>query len=431
MPTRRVQLPPVAASAAQARRVVRDVLAQAGREAWLDAAELAVSEIVTNGVLHARTPLALSVTVSDTELLVEVADGVGALPEQRHYGQQATTGRGMTLVATISSEHGVRQLADGKVVWFCIREGAAGDLTGSGFDALTAAWEEPATSPVDERGLEVRLLGLSPTLWRAARVHHEALLRELTLVRGTNDLDLHVDAARNAVWSALERSVSTTGGEDRVPWSPAAALEAPAAVDLLLQLPREASQEFAALQDALDEGEALARQGRLLARPALPEVVAVRDWLCEQVIAQLAGAPASPWVGADAEVFARDVRTDLEDLGWDASVVRDTHRGAVAADESNRIIAVSRRLSDVLGWAPEELVGRRVVALVPPRLRAAHVAGFTRHLATGQTSTAGAERSIPVLRADGTEITCRFALEVHASGGGHAVYVAWIEPLPT
>jgi hypothetical protein len=47
--------------------------------------------------------------------------------------------------------------------------------------------------------------------------------------------------------------------------------------------------DFAVLQDVLDEAERLAASGLLLARPGLPEVVALRDWAAESVIAQLTG----------------------------------------------------------------------------------------------------------------------------------------------
>jgi PAS domain S-box-containing protein len=39
----------------------------------------------------------------------------------------------------------------------------------------------------------------------------------------------------------------------------------------------------------------------------------------------------------------------------------------IAADDANRIVAVSRPLARLLGWRPEDLAGRRVVTVVPPR----------------------------------------------------------------
>jgi PAS domain S-box-containing protein len=82
----------------------------------------------------------------------------------------------------------------------------------------------------------------------------------------------------------------------------------------------------------------------------------------------------------------------------------------------------------VLGWVPEDLIGRRIVAIVPPQYREAHVAGFTRHLTTGQAHALNVPLDLPVLRADGTEVTCGFFIEAHRSARGRNVYVAWVTP---
>ena len=77
----------------------------------------------------------------------------------------------------------------------------------------------------------------------------------------------------------------------------------PARVDLPVRIPVNLAPEYVALQDALEVAEDLAVAGRLLARPGLPEVVAVRDWATNQVIAQLAGAAAHPWPGTAHERY--------------------------------------------------------------------------------------------------------------------------------
>jgi PAS domain S-box-containing protein len=116
-------------------------------------------------------------------------------------------------------------------------------------------------------------------------------------------------------------------------------------------------------------------------------------------------------------------------VDWDASVVRDAERGAVAADEGNRILAISRPLAQALGWDPDDLIGRRIVAIVPPRFREAHVAGFTRHLTTGKAHALDVRLELPVLRADATEVACEFFIQAHRSASGRAVYIAWVTPL--
>jgi PAS domain S-box-containing protein len=201
-------------------------------------------------------------------------------------------------------------------------------------------------------------------------------------------------------------------------------------LDLELHIPADLASGFAAMQDTLDAAEQLATAGRMLVRPGLPEIVAVRDWACEQVTAQLAGVAPSPWPGADQERFTVTVRDrDLEaDVSRaDIHAVRDSDRGVVAADEANRIVAVSRRLAALVGWEPDELVGRRIVTLIPPRLREAHVAGFTRHLTTGEAHVLDVPVTLPVLHKDGSEIQCDFLIQEAPASTHRRIYVAWID----
>ena len=206
--------------------------------------------------------------------------------------------------------------------------------------------------------------------------------------------------------------------------------DTPAELDLEVPVPADAAPAFAALQDVLDTAERLAAAGLLLVRPGLPEIVAVRDWACEQVISQAQGVLPSRWPGTGQERFTVQVRDrDAPAPAWDASLVVDASRGAVAADEANRILAVSRPLAQLLGWQVEELVGRRVIALIPPELREAHVAGFTRHLTSGESNILGVPLRLPVLRADGSRVECSVLIETAPSSAGRAVFVAWVEPV--
>lgn len=80
-------------SASEARRLVRRFLEEVGRQAWVDSAELAISEVVTNASLHAHTPVEIRLTSYVDQVCVEVSDFNSTLPVQRNYDVQATTGR--------------------------------------------------------------------------------------------------------------------------------------------------------------------------------------------------------------------------------------------------------------------------------------------------------------------------------------------------
>jgi hypothetical protein len=63
------------------------------------------------------------------------------------------------------------------------------------------------------------------------------------------------------------------------------------------------------------------------------------------------------------------------------------------------------------------------VSLIPARYRDAHVAGFSRHVRTGESRILGVPLTLPVLRADGTELLCDVLIEKQPHLG---VYVAMI-----
>lgn len=439
---RRTTLPPEPQSPRSARRLLREVAAASGRDEWLDVGELAISEVVTNAALHAHTPIEVRVAVFDNRLCVEVKDGSPAVPVSRDYGADATTGRGLGLVAAMALECGVHSLgAAGKIVWFCV--GPPDEPDERSADDLLAAWtlDDFEDAETTATPANVVLLAMPATLWLSARQHHDAILRELALYGAEHEVVADfaaADRARGIISIALSRALEAAhdAGLARpalpadhpspLPWVPA---------DLDLDLCIDASDgpAFAALQDALDAAEHLAVAGRLLMRPGLPEIVAVRDWACEQVIAQLAGAPAAAWPGVSQERFETESRTRLgsDEPAWDASVARDSARRVVAADDANRIVAVSRPLAELLGWSSDDLVGRRVVTIVPPSFREAHVAGFSRHLTTGEAHVIGVPLKLPVLHADGHEILCNFLIERAPTNPGRSIYLAWIEPVET
>jgi len=450
---RSVTLPADPGSPARARQMLRQVLADADRLDCLDAAELACTELVTNAVLHAHTVIEVTVEVAGA-VRVCVRDGSRALPRRGSRDSDATTGRGLALVAALTDQYGVADAGPaGKTVWFTVgrRERTEDEL----LDAWAATGWEPLTGePLGEPSTAartVRLLGLPSALWLAAGEHHDALLRELFLYLARHR-DVHLDTvaadrARFALSGAVAAAVegqppvaarSADRGRGELP-------PAPEPIDVELQVPPGTGRDFTLMQDALDTAERLASAGDLLARPGLPEIVAVRDWACEQVVAQLAGIAPVRWTGVvDGSGAVQrpphptgrgaqqgpPVAPDPTGLGpFDPATVAGSARGVAAADDAGRLTAVSPGLARVLGWRVDDLVGRRIVALIPPRLRDAHVAGFTRHQSTGETRVLGEPLTVPVLRADGSEVSCRLLLERSEDRRARPVYLAWIEPV--
>jgi anti-sigma regulatory factor (Ser/Thr protein kinase) len=112
-----VNLPAEAASISHARRFVRRAVESLGAEAAVDDAVLLISELATNALLHARSPFTIEVTRSADRVRICIVDASPLAPKVRSYGDDATTGRGLQLVQTLSAAWGVQPRRPGKTVW--------------------------------------------------------------------------------------------------------------------------------------------------------------------------------------------------------------------------------------------------------------------------------------------------------------------------
>jgi anti-sigma regulatory factor (Ser/Thr protein kinase) len=105
-----------------ARRFVAAALA-----AWpatQEAAQLLVSEVVTNAILHSASgdqggSLEVRYALDDHEVYVEVLDAGGAAHPSRHAEHlEGVSGRGLALVEALASSWGVHDHQVGHTVWF-------------------------------------------------------------------------------------------------------------------------------------------------------------------------------------------------------------------------------------------------------------------------------------------------------------------------
>lgn len=110
-----------------ARRALRDFLRNVrDGERYEENAELVVSELVTNAVVHGTPPgkkIKLGFEVSGDGLLIWVEDACGDAPKMG-LGAEGTSGRGLLLVEMLSLKWGWGPREGiGKRVWSCIEPG--------------------------------------------------------------------------------------------------------------------------------------------------------------------------------------------------------------------------------------------------------------------------------------------------------------------
>jgi anti-sigma regulatory factor (Ser/Thr protein kinase) len=118
---RRISLPAQPAAAAEARNAVRAAI-----HAWdvpvdFEVAVLLTSELVTNALRHgAGRTIMLTITCICGQLRVDVHDTSRSLPVVIDAPADAEAGRGLMLVASLSTDWGVHRTRTGKAVYFTL-----------------------------------------------------------------------------------------------------------------------------------------------------------------------------------------------------------------------------------------------------------------------------------------------------------------------
>jgi two-component sensor histidine kinase len=82
---------------------------------------MAVSELVTNAVVHGSPPRRLTMARHGYDVDVAVQDGSRSFPRLRDAGVETPGGHGLRVVDRIADGWGVRPIAQGKEVWCRIR----------------------------------------------------------------------------------------------------------------------------------------------------------------------------------------------------------------------------------------------------------------------------------------------------------------------
>jgi len=84
-------------------------------------AELVVSELCSNAVRHARTPMQVLVRRTASHLYIEVFDESPRMPVERTVDLLADSGRGLFIIGRFTTAWGSNRIGDGKVVWAALR----------------------------------------------------------------------------------------------------------------------------------------------------------------------------------------------------------------------------------------------------------------------------------------------------------------------
>jgi anti-sigma regulatory factor (Ser/Thr protein kinase) len=292
-------LAPGPRGATQARRWVTAVCEEINRSDLAENAALAMSEVVTNAILHGRPPVTVRLRGTRDHPRVEVRDASPRPPappdhrlEQEFLLELATFGRGLTIVASSSLAWGAERDGDGKLVWFePAVEPPARPSRGvfEGFD------DEP-DQPSSEGGysLVVHLLNVPIEAMQATLAHGAELRRELRLLAVAHQDTYPVASDLSMFFSALAGDFRwQLGGEVLRE----AMHEGRRRLDIDVKASAESGARFARLMELYELADAFCRNERLLTLARSPEQVAFQTWLFGEFVRQSAGEDPHPWPG--------------------------------------------------------------------------------------------------------------------------------------
>lgn len=308
----RIRLAANPASVPGARRFVAEGLRAWGHEDLVDDATLCVSELAGNAALHARSTY-IEVCVLDLDEVVRlwVEDDGPALtaaivprtslpnlsladaPDDLDLLLDApATGRGLAIVSVLASDWGVEELAGGKRVWADLPRGdraAAGPAPsrrGSDARPPSVGPGEVTATPdaLPEGWVLVRLSGCPVQLSLRQDQHLDELVRELTLISVGGSSPEAAELADRL--EAILRAPAHARAAGRRQ-SQAALERGESTVDVEMAMPRAFGAEVRRLHAAVHEADVLCDDRRLLTLSSSPEIRNFRDWMTEEITAQI------------------------------------------------------------------------------------------------------------------------------------------------
>jgi PAS domain S-box-containing protein/diguanylate cyclase (GGDEF)-like protein len=153
-----------------------------------------------------------------------------------------------------------------------------------------------------------------------------------------------------------------------------------------------------------------------------PEVVAVLEFFTEE-LAEPDQALLDVLAGVGGQL-ARVVERDRAHAALRQSeerfraLAQSAPDAVVTADRRGVILSWNEGAQRMFGWSEAEVVGQPLTVLMPERLRAAHLAGLERYLATAKRTVIGRTVELAGERRDGSEFPVELSLSTWTTAEG-------------
>ncbi len=294
-----------------ARRWVVGTCKDIGRDDLVECAEIAVSELVTNALLHAEAPISVRVRGTREHPRVEVRDGSRVVPELPHVTTPQdeaelllTFGRGLSIVARASDAWGIDLDDEGKVVWFAPANafaehtGAEGRVTGAPDEDV-----EDEDSELDLDLVDFSIRGIPVRDYITSTRHYRELRREIRLLALAHQDDYPLAKNLSDLFSAMDQPARAQVGTQQIEAAYAAGEET---TDLELTLPRRVVERVDLFIEMLDLADEFCRAERLLSVARTSDERAFQTWFLREFVRQAGGEKPQPWsAGAEDRETSR------------------------------------------------------------------------------------------------------------------------------
>ena len=294
-------LEPDPESVRKARAWVRDVLSRLQREDIVGPAEVGVSELVTNAILHGMPPISVRVRGTRDHPRVEIRDASVRPPTVNVQMTEednllATFGRGLGLVALHSAAWGAELTPEGKVVWFEPSDEPPDDddLSGEVFDLDQTVQDRIAEAGLPDNPVRVQIVDLPVAIYTRWRRRYYELGRELRLLSLAHGHTYPVATELSEIFLQAEKERRLTRGIQQ--FERALASDSDRATFELL-VPESMPETMARLTATLERADEFCREQRLLVLAATPLEKRLQEWFLGEFGRQAAGEEPLPWTG--------------------------------------------------------------------------------------------------------------------------------------
>lgn len=279
-----------------ARRWVVETCRDIGRDDLIECAELGVSELVTNALLHATGPISVRVRGTREHPRVEVRDGSPEAPvlptEQLDEDDLLLTfGRGLGIVARCSDAWGVDLDEDGKTVWFAPATRPGGEPTTG---TVTGAPVPVSSAPsLDE--IRIDVLGVPLRSFVEFQRHYRELRREVRLLALAHESDYPLAKDLSDLFGSLERDLRDGIGADQIEQALTSGADR---ADLRVAMPRPTAATIGRFIELLDLADAFCREERLLSLARTADQQRFQRWFLSEFVRQERGEAPLAWQDA-------------------------------------------------------------------------------------------------------------------------------------